>query len=424
MLVLSRLASLGLLLAATQPAFAQLAAAPDPREIEWSWDAWILTSLAIAALWYAAGATRLHRRLDVNRLVGLAQIAAYGAGLLTLFVVLLSPIDSIADQLFWVHMVQHLGLMLVAAPLLVMGRPAIAFLWAFGPKGRKRVGRFWVAGGCRRGLELLMHPVLVWLLFCGAFVVWHFPGSYQLALSNEGIHTIEHVCLLVAALMFWSVVIEPSGRRRLAYGPTLVLIMTAAILSGLPGALIALATRPLYLVHAAGDAAWGLTLLEDQQLAGLVMWIPGGVVYLAAAGWIFLKWLQQGDGQRAVTAQHAVAPVLFACFLPLVVGGCDDGKSQTTAIGNPHRGIQLILSYGCGGCHTVPGVDDANGMVGPPLTSMGRRIYIAGVLRNTSDNMVAWLRDPQGIVPGNVMPNMNINDRDAHDLAAYLSTLH
>lgn len=386
---------------------------------DWSDDIGLWVSLTVASGWYAIGAARLYGRGQSGGPVGTGHITAFAAGMAVLFVVLVSPFDAVADQLFWVHMVQHLALLLVAAPLLVLGRPALAFLWAFGGRGRRRVGWLWKALGLRRGLDVLMHPILVWLLFCGAFVVWHFPGPYQWALGNEDIHTLEHLSFFVTALMFWSLVIEPSGVRRLDYGPTLVFIVTAAILSGLPGALIALAPRPLYPAHAAGDAAWGLTLLEDQQLAGIVMWIPGGAIYLVAAAWVFVKWLQQG-GRRRPVLRRAV-PMLMLCLIAAtVLSGC--GRSDA-ADGGPQRGARLIGTYGCGGCHTIPGIADATGVVGPPLSNIGRRVYIAGMLRNTPDNMVTWLRDPQSIVPGNVMPNMNINRRDAHDLAAYLATL-
>ena len=423
MRVLTPLALLCGAIAVANPACAHALAAPEPRSVEWDWQPWILASLALAALWYAAGAMRLHRRSDTARPIGAGQIAAYAGGLATLFVALVSPLDSIADQLFWVHMTQHLLLLLAAAPLLVAGRPALAFLWAFGPGGRKRVGRIWSGLGLRRGIEGMMHPVAVWLLFCGAFVTWHLPAPYQWALAKEGIHTLEHLSFLVTALMFWSLVIEPSGRRRLDYGPTLVFIATAAILSGLPGALITLAQRPFYLMHAAGEAAWGLTPLEDQQLAGLVMWVPGGFVYVAAVGLVFLKWIERGDGRRAVPVRRAALPMLLLFAVIPLLAGCGDDHTKQAAQSEQQRGAALIRSYGCGSCHTIPGIENANGLVGPPLTRIGRRIYIAGLLRNTQDNMIAWLRDPQAIVPGNVMPNMGLSDRDARDVAAYLDTL-
>jgi cytochrome c2 len=123
--------------------------------------------------------------------------------------------------------------------------------------------------------------------------------------------------------------------------------------------------------------------------------------------------------------RRAVLPALLLCAIPLLLGGCGDDHPQNgaAAIGDPKRGIVLIRGYGCGSCHTVPGVDNADGLVGPPLDQIGRRIYLAGLLRNTPDNMVVWLRHPQGVVPGNVMPDMGLSDRDAHDVAAYLYTL-
>jgi cytochrome c oxidase assembly factor CtaG len=423
MFLLNPLAILCAILAGIDPAFAHTPAEPVARSVAWDWQPWILASLALSAAWYGTGAARLRARAETARLIGRGQITAYCAGLATLFIALVSPLDSIAGQLFWVHMMQHLLLLLVAAPLLVLGRPALAFLWAFGLAGRKRVGRVWTALGLHRGIQNLLHPIVVWALFCGGFILWHLPGPYQAALRNEGIHTLEHLSFLVTALMFWSIVIEPSGRRRLDYGPTLVFVTTAAILSGLPGALITLAPRPLYPAHAAGAAAWGLTLLQDQQLAGLVMWIPGGFVFLGAVAFVFVKWLEQGD-RRLAPARRAALPLLLVCVTPLLLAGCGDGRAQSGAARDEQkRGAGLVASYGCGSCHTIPGVTDANGVVGPPLTQMGRRVYIAGLLRNTPDNMVSWLRNPQRIVPGNVMPDMGLSEGEARDVAAYLNTL-
>ena len=109
------------------------------------------------------------------------------------------------------------------------------------------------------------------------------------------------------------------------------------------------------------------------------------------------------------------------------VFGClsaPSARAQGSGIaGDPKRGAALIERYGCGACHTIPGINGANGLVGPPLNMMGRRIYIAGVLRNTPDNMMRWIRDPQKIVPGNAMPEMGITEAEARDLAAFLETL-
>ena len=100
-----------------------------------------------------------------------------------------------------------------------------------------------------------------------------------------------------------------------------------------------------------------------------------------------------------------------ASFAPIVQGG------------NAHRGAKLISSIGCGACHTIPGIEGAEGKVGPPLTDIGERGYIAGVLANTPDNMIIWLKTPQAVVPGNAMPDLGLNDHEARDIAAYLYTL-
>jgi cytochrome c2 len=120
-----------------------------------------------------------------------------------------------------------------------------------------------------------------------------------------------------------------------------------------------------------------------------------------------------------------VLPLLFAASLALAVGAC--GKSKAAGPdnfnGDPQRGADLVKNYGCGGCHDIPGIANADGNVGPPLRRIGTRTYIAGFLRNSPDNMAFWIQDPQRVLPGNAMPQMNIPQKDARDIAAFLYTL-
>ncbi|MBS0234889.1 MAG: c-type cytochrome [Proteobacteria bacterium] len=107
-----------------------------------------------------------------------------------------------------------------------------------------------------------------------------------------------------------------------------------------------------------------------------------------------------------------------------LAAGCDQsGVAASANGGDPRNGARLIGKFGCGTCHTIPGIADADGLIGPPLNAIGRRGYLAGKLQNTPDNMAQWLRDPQAIVPGNVMPNMGVNPKQARDITAYLYTL-
>jgi cytochrome c2 len=118
-----------------------------------------------------------------------------------------------------------------------------------------------------------------------------------------------------------------------------------------------------------------------------------------------------------LTALLLTAVVLAACQRPGV-----DARSAVPGA-DPHRGKQLIAQIGCGKCHMVPGVTGADGLVGPPLQAFGRRTVIAGFFPNTPDNLVHWIQAPQRFLPGNAMPNMEINDHDARDVAAYLYSL-
>ena len=125
---------------------------------------------------------------------------------------------------------------------------------------------------------------------------------------------------------------------------------------------------------------------------------------------------------------RAAAGLVPACFA-LVLAGCDPPIDRYTTApqpsggGNPRHGALLIRQYGCGECHIVPGISGAEGLVGPPLTKLARRVYIAGVMRNSPDNMMTWLQDPQAVVPGNAMPRMGLDREQARDITAYLYTL-
>lgn len=126
-----------------------------------------------------------------------------------------------------------------------------------------------------------------------------------------------------------------------------------------------------------------------------------------------------------MTALAVEAFVLLAAFTLLT--GCTGGKvtrGYDVAVGgNPYHGKQVIESYGCGACHTIPGVPAARGVVGPPLTSFGRRTMIAGELPNNSSNLVRWIEDPSAVEPNTAMPTLGLTDSQARDVAAYLYTL-
>jgi cytochrome c2 len=115
---------------------------------------------------------------------------------------------------------------------------------------------------------------------------------------------------------------------------------------------------------------------------------------------------------------------LAVTILLLTLTACDQGEPQISDFGgNSQRGAVLVADLGCGACHSIPGIRGARGRVGPPLDNIGERTIVAGLLPNTPDNLMTWLKTPQSVVPGNAMPNMGLNDHDARDVAAYLYTL-
>jgi putative membrane protein len=397
--------------------------APDAG-LQWPLDPFILALMAVPALISALGLSRLRRGKAVGQAPDKLKVAAFAAGMGLVFLAVCSPVETLADTLFFMHMAQHILLMMAAPPLLIWARPGPVFWAAFTPIWQLRIARSWAGLHLDRMFEFLIHPVTVFILFCGVFVFWHLPRPYLWGLSYEAAHFLEHASFLLTALAFWTIVIEPSGERRLGYAATLIYLTVIVVLSDMPGALMVLSPRLLYPIHEAGAAAWGLTPMQDQALAGLIMWIPAGAIYLGAAIWLFVKLLQASD-RRSVNLRRAASSAMAILLLPLLFVGCGAASTpaQTVAGGDPEHGSVLIGRFGCGACHIIPGIDEARGKVGPPLDQIGERGYLAGVLRNTPDNMIAWLRKPQSVVPGNAMPDMGLDEREARDIAAYLYTI-
>ncbi len=263
--------------------------------------------VSMVSLAYACGVYRIRRRVGADRIVTRSQTVAFAlAG--GLFVFILSPpVDDITDTLFSAHMAQHLVLMLFVAPLAVWSRPIVVGLWAFPSGGRKALSNSPLARGIRAGSACLMHPLLVAASFLGTFSFWHLPRPNAWGLQNEWVHAFEHLTFLVTAIMFWSLVIEPSGRRRMGYSVTLLYVSVIAVLSGLPGALMILSPVALFKADGYASGVWGLTPLEDQQIAGLIMWIPAGIFFLVPIAVLFVKALQSADRHRAAGQTRIVS---------------------------------------------------------------------------------------------------------------------
>lgn len=272
--------------------------APDPIEI---------TILAAVAVLYARGARRL-RADGPTRALRRRQVAAFSAGLTVVAAALLSPLDPLADTLFSWHMTQHVALVLLAAPLLVYGRPLLAVGLGL-PSGVRRAGlRFVSTGAVAPVLDTGRHPVVVWGLYAVAFWGWHLPGPYQAAVHDGGLHALEHLSFLGVALLFWSVVLGTGPRRRLSYGPTLAFVFTTMVHSVWLAMILSFVPTAVYPVYAPGAGSWGLTAAADQSIAGVVMWVPSAVVLSVTLGVLFLRWFRELDARMRPPSGPAQEP--------------------------------------------------------------------------------------------------------------------
>jgi putative membrane protein len=210
------------------------------------------------------------------------RAAAFMLGVTTLLVALCSPLHALGGTLLSAHMAQHQLFMLLAAPLLVWSRPIPDILRALPYRALP-----YAAGAARRLHAFTRAVLLATAVHAAAIWVWHIPALYQATLSSELLHSLQHGSFIGTALWFWWAVLD-----RPAPGvPALALFLTS-LHTTLLGALFTFSSAPWYPVYASGAFHWHLTPLQDQQLAGLIMWVPGSLVYAGAALWIIGRWLQ------------------------------------------------------------------------------------------------------------------------------------
>lgn len=286
------------------PAFAILAAASLPVAAlahlpgehapdRWAWnlDPWLVAVLLLAAAVYARGCWRLARRARPGRGIDRPRQLAFAIGWSLLAVALLSPVDTLGGELFWVHMIQHELLMGAAAPLLVLSRPLEAYAWGL-PRGWPRALRDTSRGPTLRWIGWARRPAGAWVLHAIAIWVWHVPALFDLALADQGVHTLQHFFFFATGLAFWqSVWRHPRGGE----GVALASLFTTMMHMGVLGALLTFAPAAWYDFPA--TAAYGFTAVEDQQLGGLMMWVPGGLPYLIAALVILGRYIGAFQGE-------------------------------------------------------------------------------------------------------------------------------
>ncbi len=260
-----------------------LAVAPGAM---WTFDYPVVIPLILSAAFYAVGIAQLWRRAGRGRGLGVRQLGAFIAGWLSLVVALVSPLDALGGRFFAAHMVQHEMLMLVAAPLFVISRPLAAWTWGLPHTWRRAVGRATRQAPFASAWTLLTAPLSAWVLHALVLWVWHAPALFNAALVDETTHTWQHLSFLAAALVFWWTILGRDPRR--THGGALLSLLTTMIHTGLLGALLTFAPSVWYAPYLRYAQATGMDALSDQQLGGLIMWVPAGAVYLLVA--LFLVW--------------------------------------------------------------------------------------------------------------------------------------
>jgi putative membrane protein len=235
-------------------------------------------------LWTKAGVGRGIRRGEAVRFaLGWAALAAS----------LLSPVDEWTHRSFAVHMIQHELLMVVAAPLIVLGRPVEAWTWAVSGSTQRFVARALRASSLRRLGHLATLSSVAWVVHALALWVWHVPVLFRAALHDPLWHIVQHGCFFFSAIAYWWSVF--GKRARQPGGGSIASLFTTMLHTSALGALLTFSGSPWYVVE--GTRAFGLSALEDQQLGGLVMWVPGGLPYLFAGLLLVSQWMSPLPGR-------------------------------------------------------------------------------------------------------------------------------
>ncbi len=270
---------------------------PLPHDL---WTAWNLSPALLAGLFVAVWAYRRGRRGGRGRDRDRWRSRSFAAALMVIGLALVSPLDALASALASAHMVQHVLLVLVAAPLLAFSAPSSTLLRGT-PLDVRRASVRWRRrlGLSSRRLAAFRRPAVVWALYVGTLWFWHAAGPYGAALDNELLHVIEHVSFLVTGVLFWRVVIGTRAAGRVSAGFRLLVVFTAGLQGVFLSALLTFAQTSWYAGYATTTTPWGLSPLADQQLAGVLMWIPGNAIYLATALGLLVTWIRPTEAAEA-----------------------------------------------------------------------------------------------------------------------------
>jgi putative membrane protein len=260
----------------------------------WTFDPLVLVLLCGTGWAYRRGARHLRSQVGPTRGLRPWEVTCFWIGWWTLVLALVTPLHAWGQVLFSAHMTQHELLMLVAAPLLVLGRPVVAWMFALPVADARQVSRIARVPAVRRSWQVLTHPFVAWAVHAVALWTWHVPAFFQATLTSELVHDLQHASFFGSALLFWWAVVH-IGPGTVGYGAAILYLFTTMVHSGLLGALLTFAERLVYPAYQYTAPDWSLTALEDQQLGGVIMWVPAGLVYIVAALALLAGWMRTAE---------------------------------------------------------------------------------------------------------------------------------
>lgn len=268
----------------------------------WEWRPDVAIVLTALAVLYGVGWFRLRRQSMHGKLATRRRLVFYMSGLAVLALSLMSPIDRLGGQLFFMHMIQHMLVIQIVAPLLLLGNPFPFMLWALPTTPRHRVARLFTDDSAfRRGLTAATRPGIAWLIFITVYLGWHDAAAYNAALTYSWVHNLQHITFLAASMLYWWPIVgnAPHIHRRLPGWAKIAYLLGVIPPNMLVGVSIAFADEILYSYYLTVPRIWGFTALQDQQLSGAIMWIQGSEMYLWPALYILFRMFRRESPRKA-----------------------------------------------------------------------------------------------------------------------------
>ena len=261
---------------------------------QWNWEPSILIATVLITGLYLYAIGPLRKRYFPEEPVKTGQTVSFLLGIFFMFLSLVSPLDELGDSyLFSAHMVQHLVLTMIGPPLLVIGTPG----WFIKPLVRNKIA-FRVA-------KALTYPAVAFVLYNVDFWLWHAPPLYNATLENQNIHILEHLTFIVFGILnWWPIFSQSKDLPRLSIGGQVLYLF----LSGMPSVLLGAGltfSPPLYAPYIAAPRVWGISAATDQQLGGLIMWVPVSISYIVVMSVLFIRWMQQQEAKQLAEEREA-----------------------------------------------------------------------------------------------------------------------